>query len=167
MWIYSPDSFVVQKGSIMVKLFFILLCIFTTELNSQVLAPDSTRTKKDSVNNNFYNSNVNPNLNFTPEGNYRINRFSTLNHLYLLSNDSLFNKLSYSYYNEQLPRANIYRASRNLYNNTKEMKNYFRNFYLQSKPSAFQKVLGAVDFSGAIILAGYHVWKTYIKKSHK
>jgi len=163
--IYSPDSFVARKGSITVKLFFILLCIFTTELSCQVITPDSSKTKNDSV--NFNNTDVNPNLNFTPGGNYRINRFSTLNHLYLFSNDSLSNELSFSYYNEQLPHANIYQASRNLYNNTKEMKNYFRNFYLQSKPSAFQKVLGAVDFSGAIILAGYHVWKTYIKKSHK
>ena len=146
------------------KLVFLILCFFTAELNCQIINSDSTKIKKDSTYYFFYNSD----LNFIPGNNFQINKINTLNNLYLLTQDSLFNNVSYfNYKNEPLPLGNIYSANENLYNNTMEMKNYFRNFYLKSRPSTFQKIMYDVDFSGAIILAGYHVWKYYIKKPKK
>ncbi len=147
----------------MVKLLFIVI-LFTSELYCQVLSSDSTKAKKDSANYFLYNSD----LNFIPGNDFQINKINTLNNLYFLIQDSLFDNVSYfNYQNEPLPLGNTYSANQNLYNNTLEMKNYFRNFYLQSRPSTFQKIMYDVDFSGAVILAGYHVWKYYIKKPKK
>jgi hypothetical protein len=48
--------------------------------------------------------------------------------------------------------------------NKKELLSYLNNMYLQSRPTKLQEILGTIDFSGAVLLAGYHIWKYYIKK---
>ncbi len=52
----------------------------------------------------------------------------------------------------------------NLFENTKAIQNNFHNIYLWSKPTALQKIFYNVNMSGAFLLAGYHIWKYYIKK---
>jgi len=48
--------------------------------------------------------------------------------------------------------------------NKKELLDYLNNIYLQSKPTEFQNIMGDLNFSGALFLAGYRIWKDYIRK---
>jgi len=56
------------------------------------------------------------------------------------------------------------RTENNLFENTRAIQNNFHNIYLWSKPTALQKIFYNVNMSGAFLLAGYHIWKYYIKK---
>ncbi|MGE5683373.1 MAG: hypothetical protein ACM34K_21130 [Bacillota bacterium] len=56
-------------------------------------------------------------------------------------------------------------AENNLLNyNRNKMMSSFYGFYEQTRPTKMQKVLGMVQISGAAFLAGYHIYKYYIKK---
>jgi hypothetical protein len=74
-----------------------------------------------------------------------------------------------SLYDQNFLRNNLflssgYNATDFLNNNKKQMFGSFYRLYEQSKPTTMQKVLGMVNLSGVAFLAGYHIYKFYIKK---
>ncbi|MDP4189942.1 MAG: hypothetical protein Q8858_00175 [Bacteroidota bacterium] len=74
-----------------------------------------------------------------------------------------------SLYDQNLLRNNLflssgYNTANILNNNKKQMFGSFYRLYEQSKPTTMQKVLGMMNLSGAAFLAGYHIYKFYIKK---
>lgn len=74
-----------------------------------------------------------------------------------------------SLYDQNLLRNNLflsssYNSTNILNNDKKQMFGSFYRLYEQSKPTTMQKVLGVMNLSGAAFLAGYHIYKFYIKK---
>lgn len=48
--------------------------------------------------------------------------------------------------------------------NKARMSGSLYNIYSQNKPGKMQQILGMVQLSGAAVLAGYHIYKYYIKE---
>ncbi|MGE5497343.1 MAG: hypothetical protein ACM3Q2_04705 [Syntrophothermus sp.] len=48
--------------------------------------------------------------------------------------------------------------------NKARMSGTLYNIYSQNKPGKMQQILGMVQLSGAAVLAGYHIYKYYIKE---
>jgi len=150
------------------RLLIIYFCFIAVEINCQVIHTDSSdtnNTKPDKVIYQDLDSVTVSNKSFSTR--HAENTLLFPEDLFLLRLHSPYGN-TITFYNDQSTLSTLSLTSSveyRLSENNKELYNYFNSVYLQSKPTKLQEILGVVDFSGAVLLAGYHVWKYYIKKN--
>lgn len=141
-------------------------CLFAAELNCQVINNDSsgsTEIRRDKqIYRNQDSTTSKPGLN----DRLNVNNLLIPDELFLLKLRSTFGESIQDYSNENRSSALPLTLSMEyqLSGSQKDLTNYLNSTYLLSKPTKLQQILGIVDFSGAVLLTGYHIWKYYIKK---
>jgi hypothetical protein len=149
------------------KMFVFCFCLVAAELNCQVVNQDSlvaTRNKPDTpVYNNQDTSTI---LRPWPNNMHKVNDFSLSDDLFLLNLHFPYRETNlYSNYQSPVTKYSLTSSIEyQLPGTNKELAGYLNYVYMQSKPSKLQEILGVVNISGAAALAGYHIWKYYIKK---
>ncbi len=148
-------------------LIVICVCLFSIELNSQTLRNDSTSIQKIKLNENNLIDTVSIIKN-------NFNKVESFNNKLLVMPDELFllrrpdeigNSIPYNTFNViESPSFLTSSIEYRMWENKKEFNSYLNNIYLDSRPTTMQKILGTVNFSAGAALAGYYIWKNYIKK---
>lgn len=148
-------------------MFVLCFCLITAELNSQVINQDSSATSKNKPDTPVYHNqdtitNINPGSNDL----LKVNNFLLSEDLFLLKRQLPYAN-TIGNYNDESPFTTLSLTSSieyQLHGTNKELAGYLNYIYLQSKPTKLQEILGVVNIAGAAALAGYHIWKYYIKK---
>jgi hypothetical protein len=144
------------------------ICLFAAELNCQGMKTDTSNTRDNKINNNYpFDADTNTNnFSMMPEEFSHENNLINPGDLFLLTRHFSLSEASNLYYEElSLSPLSLSTQDQNTFpGNKKEFSNYFQNIYLQSKLTTLQQILGSVDFSAALLLGGYRIWKDYIKK---
>lgn len=145
----------------------LIFCLFSTLLNCQALQADSSKIKQydqESTNHQGQDTIIIYNLilnDLMKQNNLVVPEDISQLRLHYLYNGGLNSISSEASLSPLLLSSSVeYSFS----DNKKELLSYLNNMYLQSRPTKLQEILGAIDFSGAVLLAGYHIWKYYIKK---
>jgi|GEM_PF-2463541 hypothetical protein len=151
-------------------LFILYFCLFAAALYCQVLNKDTSAAGREKSDNKSFASG-------DTTANYKIMHFNSIEENKLLIPDDLFllkyqfpyTDSAYYYSNKStvpplsltLPQGNI------LSGDKKDFADYFNNIYWESRPTMLQTILGNMDFAGGAALAGYRIWKDYLRKEFK
>jgi len=96
--------------------------------------------------------------------------FDDCNFLYynakLLPSLFYLNKMNKFDYNKNKMHTYLNKINEFDYNKN-NMHTYLNNMYKSSRPNTLQKIFNEVNFSGAFLFGGYHIWKYYISKPNK
>jgi len=148
-------------------LLVIYFCLIAEGLNCQVLPADSSGTGQIKPDNTIYrNRDTVTEFNIMHSDLIKENKLFTPEDIFFLRLHFPFNDTT-SFNNDELSLPALSLTSPIEYTfseNKKEFLNYLNNIYLQSKPTEFQNIMGYFNFSGAFMLAGYRIWKDYIRK---
>jgi hypothetical protein len=149
------------------KIILICFCLIAAELYCQVLPADlstADQTKPDTP--VYQNHDTVAIKNLDTNDLLRVNNLSIPDDLFLMRLKFPADK-SISYYNDDYTFTTLSLTSSieyQLKGTNRQLADYLSSVYLQTRPSKLQEILGIVNISGAAALAGYQIWKTYIKK---
>ncbi|MGA7720921.1 MAG: hypothetical protein WCA84_07070 [Ignavibacteriaceae bacterium] len=153
------------------RIFFVVyFCLFAAALNCQVLNKDTSaagQIKPDNINL----------IAGDTTANYKITHFNLIEENKLLIPDDLFllkypfpyTDSAYYYSNKSTvpPLSLTLPPGNTLSGDRKDFADYFNNIYWESRPTMLQTILGNMDFAGGAALAGYRLWKDYLRKEFK
>ena len=147
-------------------LFAICFCLFAANLNSQTLNTDSSKTQQIKTNNYKLNAETNNRFNIKPDESFKRGELLIPDDLFLLKQENALGN-SNIFYSSDLHESTLLLTSSIEYRmqeNKKEFMTYLNSIYLQSRPTTMQKIFSTVNFSAGAALAGYYIWKNYLKK---
>jgi len=151
-------------------LFIIYFCLLTAALNCQVLDKDTSKVKLNKPDDNNLNTGDTTTY-------YKVTQINTIEENKLLIPDDIlllkyqFPYSDFSYYYSNVsnvpPLSLTLPLGNTLSGDKKDFADYFNSMYQESRPTMLQSILGDMDFAGGAALAGYCIWKDYLRKEFK